>query len=51
LIISGGSMSIFITRPIAAGFLFVSLALLITAVIPSIRKKRSALVATADDNA
>jgi putative tricarboxylic transport membrane protein len=51
LIISGGSMSIFITRPIAAGFLFVSLVLLITAVIPSIRKKRSALAATADDNA
>lgn len=51
LIISGGSMSIFITRPIAAGFLFVSLVLLITAVIPSIHKKRSALAATADDNA
>lgn len=51
LIISGGSMSIFVTRPIAAGFLFVSLVLLITAVIPSIRKKRSALAATADDNA
>lgn len=51
LIISGGSMSIFVTRPIAAGFLFVSLVLLITAVMPSIRKKRSALVATADENA
>jgi putative tricarboxylic transport membrane protein len=51
LIISGGSMSIFITRPISAGFLFISLVLLITAVIPSIRKKRSALAATADDNA
>lgn len=51
LIISGGSMSIFLTRPIAAGFLFVSLVLLITALIPSIRNKRSALAATADDNA
>ena len=51
LIISGGSMSIFVTRPIAAGFLFVSLVLLITAVMPSIRKKRSALAATADENA
>lgn len=51
LIISGGSMSIFVTRPIAAGFLFVSLVLLITAVMPSIRKKRSALVASADENA
>ena len=51
LIISGGSMSIFVTRPISAGFLFVSLVLLITAVIPSIRKKRSALAATADENA
>jgi len=51
LIISGGSMGIFISRPISAGFLFISLVLLITAVIPSIRKKRSALAATADDNA
>ncbi len=51
LIISGGSMSIFVTRPIAAGFLFVSLVLLITAVMPSIRKKRNALVANADENA
>jgi TctA family transporter len=44
-------MSIFVTRPIAASFLFVSLVLLITAVMPSIRKKRSALAATAAENA
>ena len=51
LIISGGSMGIFVSRPIAAGFLFISLLLLISAVLPAIRKKRSALVASADDNA
>ena len=51
LIISSGSMGIFVSRPIAAGFLFVALVLLISAVLPAIRKKRSALVASADDNA
>ncbi len=51
LIISGGSMGIFVSRPIAAGFLFISLLLLISAVLPAIRKKRNALVASADDNA
>lgn len=51
LIISGGSMGIFVSRPIAAGFLFLSALLLISAVLPSIRKKRSALVATVDENA
>ncbi|MCF8173424.1 MAG: tripartite tricarboxylate transporter permease [Candidatus Methylopumilus sp.] len=50
LIISSGSMGIFVSRPIAAGFLFVALVLLISAVLPAIRKKRNALVASADEN-
>jgi putative tricarboxylic transport membrane protein len=50
LIISSGSMGIFVSRPIAAGFLFISLVLLISAVLPAIRKKRNALVASADEN-
>ena len=44
-------MGIFVSRPIAAGFLFVALVLLISAVLPAIRKKRNALVASADENA
>ncbi len=51
LIISGGSMGIFVSRPIAAGFLFVAALLLISAVLPAIRKKRNALLASADENA
>ena len=51
LIISSGSMGIFVSRPIAAGFLFISALLLISAVLPAIRKKRNALVASADENA
>lgn len=51
LIISGGSMGIFVSRPIAAGFLFVAALLLVSAVLPAIRKKRNALVASADENA
>ena len=50
LIISGGSMSIFVTRPIAAGFLFLAALLLVSAVLPSVRQKRSRLVANADEN-
>jgi putative tricarboxylic transport membrane protein len=50
LIISGGSMSIFVTRPIAAGFLFLAALLLVSAVLPSVRQKRSKLVANADEN-
>ncbi len=50
LIISGGSMSIFVTRPIAAGFLLLAALLLISAVLPSVRKKRSKLVEHADEN-
>ena len=51
LIISGGSMGIFVSRPIAAGFLFVAALLLVSAVLPAIRKKRNALLASADENA
>ncbi len=50
LIISSGSMGIFVSRPIAAGFLFIAAVLLISAVLPAIRKKRNALVASAEDN-
>jgi putative tricarboxylic transport membrane protein len=50
LIISSGSMGIFVSRPIAAAFLFISAVLLISAVLPAIRKKRNALVASAEDN-
>jgi putative tricarboxylic transport membrane protein len=49
LILSGGSMSIFISRPIAAGFLFVAAVLLLTSIMPTIRKKREVLVATAEE--
>ena len=51
LIISGGSMGIFLSRPISAGFLVVSAILLLSAIIPGIRRRRNILVATADDNA
>jgi putative tricarboxylic transport membrane protein len=51
LILSGGSMDIFVSRPIAAGFLFVATVLLLTSIIPSIRKKREVLVATAEETA
>ena len=51
LIISGGSMGIFLSRPISAGFLVISAVLLLTAIIPGIRRRRNMLVAKADDNA
>ncbi len=50
LILSGGSMSIFMTRPISAGFLLLAALLLVSAVLPSVRKKRNKLVAQADEN-
>lgn len=49
LIISSGSFSIFITRPISAAFLMLAAALLISALLPSARRKRTVLVAAADD--
>jgi putative tricarboxylic transport membrane protein len=51
LILSGGSMSIFVSRPIAAGFLFVAVVLLLTSIMPRIRRTRSSLVATAEETA
>lgn len=50
LIISGGSVSVFFTRPISATFLFLAAVLLITAIVPSVRTRRSKLAAAADDN-
>ena len=40
LILSDGSMSIFFTRPLSAGSLFVALLLLLSALLPSFQKKR-----------
>jgi putative tricarboxylic transport membrane protein len=51
LILSGGSMGIFVSRPIAAGFLFVAVVLLLTSIMPRIRRTRSSLVATAEETA
>jgi putative tricarboxylic transport membrane protein len=51
LIISSGSLSIFVTRPIAAGFLFLAVLLLASALLPGVRSRRNALVAKADENA
>ncbi len=51
LIISGGNMEIFVSRPISAGFLFVAALLLFSALLPGIRKKRSKLVEHADEDA
>lgn len=50
LIISGGKLGIFISRPISGFFLLLSVALIFTAVIPSVRNKRSKIIAAADDN-
>jgi len=49
LIISAGSFSIFITRPISAAFLLLAAVLLISALMPSAQRKRGQLVAAADD--
>lgn len=51
LILSSGSMSIFISRPISAGFLFVAAMLLLTSLLPALRTRREALVATAEEAA
>ena len=50
LILSGGELSIFVTRPISAGFLLLAALLLVSAVLPGVRKKRNKLVAQADEN-
>lgn len=49
LILSAGSLSIFVTRPISAAFLILAAALLISAVLPFARRSRTALVAQADE--
>lgn len=51
LILSAGSMSIFVSRPIAAGFLFVAVVLLLSSIMPRLRQGRSSLVATAEETA
>ena len=51
LIISGGSMAIFVSRPISAGFLFVAALLLLSALLPGVRQKRNQLVEAADEDA
>lgn len=50
LLISHGSFSIFITRPIAAGGIMLSLILLLSNFLPFISKRRSILKATSDDS-
>jgi putative tricarboxylic transport membrane protein len=49
LILSAGSLSIFVMRPISAAFLILAALLLISAVLPSARRTRTTLVAQADE--
>ncbi len=49
LIISGGDVSIFFVKPISLFLLLVSAALLVSALIPSIRNRREKIVAQAED--
>ncbi len=44
LILSDGRLSVFLTRPLSAASLLVSLLLLLTAVLPFIRKRRSEVI-------
>jgi putative tricarboxylic transport membrane protein len=48
LILSSGSFGIFITRPISAGCLIVAAVLLLSSLLPMIRKKREIIVAEAE---
>jgi putative tricarboxylic transport membrane protein len=48
LILSDGSFGIFMRRPISAGCLIVAAALLLSSLLPMIRKKRETLVAEAE---
>jgi len=43
LLLSGGSFSIFVTRPISAVTLAIALALLLSSIFPNFRKKRNKL--------
>ena len=49
LIISGGDPSIFFVRPISLTLLIISVLLLLSALIPTIRSKRQQIVAQAED--
>jgi putative tricarboxylic transport membrane protein len=48
LILSSGSFGIFMSRPISAGCLIVAAALLLSSLLPMIRKKRETMVAEAE---
>jgi putative tricarboxylic transport membrane protein len=48
LILSDGSFGIFMSRPISAGCLIIAAALLLSSLLPMIRKKRETLVADAE---
>jgi len=50
LILSGGSFGIFMVRPISAGCLVVAAALLVSSLLPMIRKKREKIVAEAKED-
>jgi len=44
LILSDGSLSVFLTRPLSVGSLLISLFLLLSAILPSLQKKRKAVI-------
>jgi putative tricarboxylic transport membrane protein len=44
LIISDGSMRVFLTRPLSAASLFVALVLLLSAILPSLQKRRKTVI-------
>jgi putative tricarboxylic transport membrane protein len=50
LILSGGTFGIFVSRPISATCLVLGAALLLSSLLPMIRKKRETLVAEAEDD-
>lgn len=49
LILSGGSFGIFVTRPISAGCLLMAAVVLISTLLPMIRKKREKILAEAEE--
>ncbi len=44
LILSDGSLSVFLTRPLSAGSLLLSLFLLVSAMLPALRRKRESVI-------
>lgn len=44
LVLSGGDFSVFLTRPISAGFLAVSALLLVAVLLPAVKRRRAELV-------